>query len=263
MTIEVHMLAKSKHPLPDAPDCVSIKARYPRFIHSEVMTHRVFSRNASSSRAIPVMRLIRDVLADPAVPVEWGSNRPGMQAGDPLTGWRLHLVRFCWFAAMYCAVAMAYVAAKAGAHKQVVNRIIEPWSHITVVITSTEWENFFRLRCHPAADPTMRALAEAIRNTIKSQESEQLRPGEWHAPFAGRVMTTAGRLTRSVACCARVSYLNHDGTQPNMNADKKLFDMLAEMEHMSPFEHQAYPNYAGDGKSNLGPWWNQHRHEME
>lgn len=263
MTIDVTLLTKSKHPLPDAPDCVSVKARYPRFIHSEVMTHRVFSRNASSSRAIPVMRLIRDVLADPAVPVEWGSNRPGMQAGDPLVGWRLRLVQFCWFAAMYCAVVMAYVAAKAGAHKQVVNRILEPWSHITVIITATEWQNFFDLRCHPAADPTMRALAEAIRREVLSVMSTPLRQGEWHAPFAAHGVTTENRLTRSVASCARVSFLNHDGTQPDLKADQKLVSKLAEMMHLSPFEHQAYPNYAGDGTSNLGPWWNQYRKDIE
>jgi hypothetical protein len=54
------------------PRLITLQLRYPRFIHSEFMTHRAFSRNASSSRAIPVERLIQDVIDDPAMPVYWG-----------------------------------------------------------------------------------------------------------------------------------------------------------------------------------------------
>ena len=259
MTIKVIPLTHSTHPNPQAPALVSVLARYPRFIHAEVMTHRVFSRNASSSRAIPVMRLIRDVLDDPAVPVEWGSNRPGMQAGEALTGWRLWAVRTAWFAAMYLAVAMAWIAAKAGAHKQVVNRILEPWSHITVVISATEWENFFDLRCHPAADPTMRELANRIRSAVKRKAVyRRLKIGDWHTPFSPE-----GDVVKSVACCARTSYLNHDGQKSSPEKDQALFDMLWQMRHLSPFEHQATPVDDHSGTANFGPWWRQYRQGIE
>lgn len=259
MTITVTSLRHSIHPNPEGPDLITVLARYPRFIHPELMTYRVFSRNASSSRAVPVMRLIRDVLDDPAVPVEWGSNRPGMQAGEALTGWRLWLVRTAWFTAMYVAVAMAWVAAKAGAHKQVVNRIIEPWSHITVVISSTEWQNFFDQRCHPDADPTMRVLAEEIRAAINRNPFwRRIRVGEWHTPFS-----KDGDLVEDVACCARTSYLNHDGVKSSREKDAALFDMLNRKRHLSPFEHQATPVNDHSGSGNFGPWWRQLRQEIE
>ena len=42
---------------------------YPRFIHAEIMIHRVFSRNAASSRAIPTEKIIQNIIDDPAMPV--------------------------------------------------------------------------------------------------------------------------------------------------------------------------------------------------
>jgi len=146
------------------PDLITMQCRYPRFIHAEFMTHRVFSRNASSSRAIPIERMIQDVIDDPAMPVAWGSNKPGMQAGVELPHWRV--ARECWLDARDAAVERAKEMMNLGAHKQIVNRLLEPFGHISVVVTATEWDNFFALRCHPDADPTMRALAEAMWDAI-------------------------------------------------------------------------------------------------
>jgi thymidylate synthase ThyX len=258
-TISAKVIRHSKHPLPDAPDLVTIQVRYPRLIHSELMTHRVMSRNASSSRAIPTMRLLRDVIRDPAAPVEWGSNRPGMQAGDALTGWRLYLVQFAWFSAMWFALAFAWLAAKAGAHKQIVNRIIEPWSHISVIITATEWQNFFDLRCHPAADPTIRVLAEVIREAIESSHAAQMYEWEWHLPYTDERRGETIPQDLSAARCARVSYLTHEGREPSPLKDLELARQLAAARHMSPFEHQAKPLMDGSGRSNLGPHWMQYR----
>lgn len=253
MTITVKCLAATEHPT-GGPTLYTFECRYPRFIHSEVMTHRDFSRNASSSRAIPTLRLLRDILRDPAVPVEWGSNKPGMQAGAALTGWRLKAVKAAWFGAMYVAVGAAYVAHKAGAHKQIVNRIVEPWSHITVVISSTKWQNFFDLRCHSAADPTMRKLAEEIRYA-KFMTTSRLR--DRHRPYYQQ------NDIRSVAACARVSYLNHDKTEVSMDKDESLYNLLASSKHLSPFEHVAWPVTDGSGKSNFGPDWVQLRSQIE
>ena len=266
MTTSVKLIKKSRHPLyPKVPDIAAVQLRYPRFIHAELMTHRVFSRSASSSRAIPVMRLIRDVLYDPAMPVEWGSNQPGMQAGAALTGWRQALVKTAWLAAMYFCVALAWIAAKAGAHKQIVNRIIEPWSHISVIVTATEWENFFDLRCHPAADPTMRALAVAIEREILYTRATQLDAGDWHTPYVddhdGIIPDV---LDASAARCARVSYLNHDNSQPNHAKDLDLAEKLKSAKHMSPFEHQALacdPSVGGNRNFHAG--WAQYRSMVE
>lgn len=259
-TISAKVVSHSIHP--SGGELVTLQLRYPRFIHSEFMTHRVFSRNASSSRAIPTMRLLRDVVMDPAAPVEWGSNRPGMQAGASLTGWRLWLVQFGWFSAMWFALAFAWLAAKAGAHKQVVNRIIEPWSHISVIVTSAEWQNFFSLRCHPDADPTMRALACVIRGAIKGSYGVKLSMGEWHLPYAEDWLIEWARRDLSAARCARVSYLTHDGQEPSPFRDLDLSTKLRQSRHLSPFEHQATPLMDGSGKSNLGPDWHQYRTEI-
>lgn len=245
MTIDVNVVAHSSHP--NCPDLITIQARYPRFIHSELMTHRAFSRNASSSRAVPIERMIKEVGDDPAMPVEWGSNKPGMQAGDEVEHIAASKTR--WLMAMEDAVYHAKKLAEKGLHKQIVNRILEPFAHISVVITATDWDNFFALRCHPAADPTMRVLAKTIRDVIKSSEAQPLDAGQWHLPYGGN-------LSESAARCARVSYLRHDGSQPEKADDMKLALRLKDEEHMSPFEHQATPRPNGRS-ANLNGWISQ------
>lgn len=249
MTIEAKVIAHSSSE--GSPDLISLALRYPRFIHAELMTHRVFSRSASSSRAVPIWRMIRDVLRDPARPVAWGSNKPGMQAGRGLTGLRLWIVQSIWMLGCYLAVALAWVAMKAGAHKQIVNRILEPWAHISVIVTATDWENFFSLRCHPAADPTMRALAEAMEDAIFRSTAKPLGWLEWHQPYA-----EDGSAEQSAARCARVSYLRHDGTAPSIEDDERLASTLLTERHMSPFEHQATPT-PGERHHNLRGWMSQ------
>lgn len=252
MTITVKMLAHSSHP--NCPDLYTLEARYPRFIHAEVMTHRMFCRNASSSRAIPVKRLIEDVMNDPAMPVAWGMNQPGMQAGEDHDEYPVNWDRHtdlepshishedCWLLARDKAVLAAQAFADAGYHKQVVNRLLEPFAHISVIITATEWTNFFDLRCHPAADPTMRALAEAIRDAMKASVPTPVRAGCWHLPYATEQAN--GDVLHpmiSAARAARVSYLNHDGTKPDLDKDIALATMLKRERHLSPFEHPATP----------------------
>lgn len=263
MTISAKVIAHSSHPF--CPDLITVQARYPRFIHAECKTHRLIriddaeydllqevslmddpelSRNASSSRAIPIDRMIQDVLDDPAMPVEWGGNQPGMQAGAEID--RTDEAIAIWLEARDHAVAAARSAQKLGLHKQIVNRLIEPFGHISVVITATEWDNFFVLRCHPAADPTMRTLAVAIMDAILVSTSTLIGQNEWHKPYGGMVMHSAAR-------CARVSYLNHDGTEPDTDKDDKLAGMLIDSGHWSPFEHQATPT-PGDRHANLNGW---------
>jgi thymidylate synthase ThyX len=286
------------------PRLTTILCRYPRWIHAEQRTHRVMrdeeefdwptpslmadpnlSRNASSSRAIPVNRLIQQVEADPAEPIYWGKNQPGMQAREEFTGRDLELAQAIWRAAMKDAIAHARQLAEVGAHKQIVNRILEPYSHITVLVTATEWENFFALRDHEDAEPHMRDLARAMRSAMYLSEPKVLRATEWHLPFVteadypaieaylARVRAplrgwplravTEVAIKLSVARCARTSYDNHDGTKPEVEADVALHDRLvvAKPAHASPAEHQATPDtYEWAKHGTERKWANPHLH---
>lgn len=220
----------------------TMELRYPRFIHSEFMTHRAFSRNASSSRAIPVSKIIQDVLVDPAMPVYWGKNQPGMQAHQELTGIELDLAKAHWLTARDNAVELARKMIDDGAHKQIVNRILEPWAHIKVVVTATEWANFYQLRRHPDAQPEMQTLAEAMWLAYGNSIPITLPVGRWHLPYVWETHLMDHDLIKaSVARCARVSYWTHDGKSPDFHADIKLHDRLigAVPMHASPAEHQA------------------------
>ena len=239
MTITAKILAHSRHP--GCPDLFTVEARYPRMIHAEVMTHRMFCRNASSSRAIPVERMIRDVMDDPAMPVSWGKNQRGMQAGEELTDDAKAWAEMHWLWARNNAVKTARPFVKMGLNKQAANRVLEPFAHISVIITATDWDNFFALRCHPAADPTMRALAEAIRDAMRASTPVDVEAGAWHLPYAAEHAGQAEGPMISAARAARVSYLNHDGSAPDVAKDLALAEMLEREQHLSPFEHPALP----------------------
>lgn len=248
MSISATVIADSVSP--EGIRLTTFQLRYPRIVHSELMTHRVFSRGASSSRAIPISRSIRDILADPAEPVAWGSNKPGMQAGAELTGIRRTLTKLAWHGAKRAAILGARISQWAGAHKQVANRLLEPWSHINVIVTSTDFANWFALRMHENADPTLKALADAMFDARMGSEPQLLQPGKWHLPYItfddflnhGGDIEVLKKI--SAARCARVSYNNHAGKTPTFEQDMKLFDYLvAEAPvHASPTEHQATPD---------------------
>ena len=138
MTTEVKIIADSISPT--GVRITTMQLKYPRFIHSEFMTHRQFSRNASSSRAIPVSRMLKYVWNDPAIPIYWGSNKPGIQAGTELPTFRRLLAIGLWKLSGKAICIPVWCMAKLGLHKQVSNRLLEPWLHIHVVVTSTEWD---------------------------------------------------------------------------------------------------------------------------
>lgn len=273
MTITAQIIADSISP--EGIRLTTLQLRYPRFIHSEFMTHRVFSRNASSSRAIPVSRMIEDLRRDPAMPVYWGSHKPGMQAGEELAGEDLLYCKALWLQAMDLSINTATRMVEAGLHKQVANRILEPWAHINVVCTSTDWANFFALRAHADAQPEIKELALAMFNAMVGSQPTHLKPGEWHLPYVtederreayfGPSQTPAWEQLKriSVARCARVSYLTHDGRPTSVEEDLQLYDRLLGSAplHASPAEHLATPdeqwNNMGGG---LNQWKNPHLH---
>lgn len=247
MTISAEVVADS---INAGNRLITIKARYPRFIHAEVMTHRVFSRNASSSRAIPVERLIKDIRADTAMPIHWGKNQPGMQADeehDELVWGHMNRIR-AWEEARDRAIEAAEAFHKAGYHKQIVNRILEPYVHMNVLISATEWSNFFALRRHKDAQPEIHALADAIWDAMSASSPVFKQSGEWHLPFITyeelKLYDQHMLLAMSVARCARVSYLTTEGTKPTVEQDIKLYERLVGSVpiHASPAEHQATPD---------------------
>lgn len=257
---------------PDGIELFSLQLRYPRFIHAEVKTHRVLSvngeeyaltqdaafmsdrnlsRNASSSRAIPVAKMIEQVRNDPAMPVHWGKNQPGMQANEQLTGVDLDVAKSAWRRAAWQAANIAEEMQALGLHKQVANRILEPFQFISVIVTATEWDGFFKLRAHPDAQPEIHALANAMSDAMANSQAKLLKPGEWHLPYVSaeeRAQHPIELLCKlSAARCARVSYLTHDNQQPDIDKDVALFERLVGSTplHASPIEHQATPDELG------------------
>lgn len=218
--------------------------KYPRFVHAELLTHRQFSRNSSSSRAIPTKRLIHDVIEDPAMPVHWGKNQSGMQAKEEITGDDRKDVMAWWLSARDDAVKNAEALMKLGCHKQIVNRIIEPWMHITVIVSTTTLSNFLKLRNHEDAQYEIAIVAKKMYDLYEKNNPIQHGDGEWHLPF----VTDEDRnrydipelLKISTGRCARVSYLTHDGKR-DISKDIQLHDFLCTREplHASPSEHQA------------------------
>lgn len=260
----------------------TMQLTYPRFIHAEFMTHRVFSRNASSSRAIPVRKMIEMVRNEPAMPIHWGLNQPGMQAERELSDRDQDSAHMLWLDAANAAADIAEKMMALGLHKQVANRILEPFQHIHVVVTATEFSNFFALRAHPDAQPEIHELALQMLDALAGSEPTLLSPGEWHLPYVtaedmtlfGPVQTylrgTSGHeawndemkwsLLRkiSAARCCRVSYLKHDGTAASIADDLELCDKLAGAVpiHASPFEHQATPDlYSKEAKFGGSDSW--------
>lgn len=253
---------------------------FPRLIHSELMTHRVFSRNAASSRAIPIDKMIEAVVTDPAMPIRWGSNGKGMQDHGLLSGAAANAAYQEWRRAATDAVTNAKALQATGAHKQIVNRVLEPFMWMTVIVTATEWENFFKLRCHPDAQPEFQHLAHLMlqhylyvdpetRQTPRKPWPAQW--GEWHIPFdpqfkGKRVsaelpnITLEQRIVTSVACCARVSYTKHNVPTYTPDKDAELYHQLLASGHMSPFEHVAQALAKWTSSNFHG--WEQHRKQV-
>jgi hypothetical protein len=244
----------------DAPRLVTFELQYPRIIHAEFMTHRVFSRNASSSRAIPIQRMIENVLANTAMPAEWRMNEGGMQGFTVADEHTAEAARRVMVMAAQSAVNFAKQLDCMGLHKQHVNRLTEPFQYIKVVVTSSQWKNFFGLRDHEAADPTIQKLARLMHEAFNASTPTLLSDNEDHLPYiteadsdraeifrteSGSQLTLIDILRRmSAARCARVSYNNFKGEVPKVESDLKLFDKLVVSQpvHASPTEHQASPD---------------------
>jgi thymidylate synthase ThyX len=241
---------------------VTSELTYPRFIHAEFMTHRVFSRNAASSRAIPTKKMIAMVEANPAMPVYWGKNKRGMSAQSEID--EISAAKSFWLDARDEAVHYARKMLELGAHKQVVNRLLEPWKWMTVIVTATQYSNFFALRDHEDAQPEIAHVARMWKAAM--EESVPVKR-DWHIPYLQedeQELPLTTRLKVSTARCARVSYLTHDGVR-SIYKDLELHKRLltgGSSGHWSPFEHPAQAMTLNSGSTrNSGNFkdWTQYR----
>jgi thymidylate synthase ThyX len=256
---------------------------YPRFVHSELLTHRLLSKNSASSRAIPVKKMLENIRNDPAMPVFWGKNQSGMQAAEELSDVptiepesERDQAKRLWLKARDEAVFYAERLMDLGLHKQIANRVTEPWMFITVLCTSTEWENFYNLRDSEFAQPEIAWVAREMKKKHAESKPEPLHDGEWHLPllteedwandiwqFAYDNKMDGREVCKLVSAgrCARVSYLTHEGKR-DLQEDINLALRLSKSGHWSPFEHvaAALPRLSRVGNF-IG--WKQFRKEFE
>jgi thymidylate synthase ThyX len=225
---------------------VTMELKFHRYVLAEFNTHRMFSRNGASSRAIPTQKLIDLACTAEVQPSSFGKNQPGMQAGGELEAEQLEVALETWEQAKAAAIESASKLRLLGVHKQVVNRLLEPFLPMTVIVTGTTaaWDNFLNQRLHPAAAPEMQELAQVVSEALVGSRPKHLNVGEWHLPYycstSDYCYPFVDILRATVGRCARVSYLNHDG-KPDVEADISLYHKLATASpaHLSPFEHLA------------------------
>lgn len=262
----------------------TFRMTYPRFIHAECKTHRLLkiddenwiveqelalmddvnlSRNAASSRAIPVQKMLEQISNQPAMPVHWGKNQSGMQAREALCPedaaeaeeWWRQGAQLMVEHVRHCPVAL---------HKQVINRVLEPWMLMTVVVTATDWNNWRALRAHPDAQPEIYELAKQVVELLDNTEPFKLLAGELHVPFVERQREEDGlkylvpdedgwmfyipedvALQVSASCSAQTSFRALDFS---VEKSQRIYTKLVEDRpvHASPFEHQAVALFHDD-----------------
>jgi thymidylate synthase ThyX len=250
----------------------TFELEYMRYFHSELMTHRMLSKNAASSRAIPILSMIEHIKDNTAMPIYWGKNQPGMKAREELSDIQKQASIGVWKAARDSAIAHATVLSAEGNHKQTVNRILEPYMMMKTVVTGTEWANFLYLRNHPDAQPEFKELAQCMSEALHHSIPVKLNPGQWHLPYVvtsiedgdqkywmddTTEMLLEDAIKVSVSCCAQVSYRKLDDT---LEKARRVYDMLnvgsnTEPAHASPLEHQATPMIT-DSTSTCFGWEN-------
>lgn len=249
----------------------------PRIVLAELNTHRALSRNSASSRAIPFAKMLDMVKTNPFIPIAWMKEHKGMQGTDYFTDEKeISTLLETYLKGRDAAVATAESLSNLGLTKQIVNRGLEAYMWHTVIVTATDWENFFALRAHEAAEIHIQKLAYLMLEALNNSKPKELKVGEWHIPFGDKINEADSFFSFSVenyeerlqqlkakiatARCARVSYtvVGEEGKPDNYEADVKLHDRLLSMGHLSPFEHCAIAT-DDDGYSGNFKGWIQYR----
>lgn len=236
MTIEVKVIEKTAHPQVPSAVITTFQVYAPRFLLAEINTHRLLSRSAQSSRAVPVTRRIQMIKDDPFVPESFGKNKKGMSADENIDSVGDASARIWWNCSMQAALLSAEALAGLGVHKQQANRLIEPYAHFYGVITGTEWDNFWNLRISPAAQPEFCALATEMK---RQYDTTMPRFARHHLPYREGYDSEPNAFDVSSARCARVSYKTFDGNVSLPEDDLRLCADLKKDGHLSPFDHPA------------------------
>lgn len=171
----VEVLADSLSPQRDR--LTTMKITFPRIILAEFNTHRMFSRNSASSRAIPFKKMVQMVKENPFIPLVWQKHHSGMQGSEYFSsgnGDNVHKLTEGWLKGRDSAVQIAEGLHNSGVTKQLCNRLLEPFMGHTALVTATEWENFFALRCPmyvweelPGSSHMYRSKKDALRDIQK------------------------------------------------------------------------------------------------
>lgn len=265
---------------------LEIAGDYPNFLANGIVVHN--SRNSASARAIPVITMLKQVFKRDTVPPVKYKNKRGMQpSNEELSPFKDALANFTYSVNKISAMVSCYLLNKIGLHKQWTNRLIEPYMITKIVVTSTEWDNFIKLRNHKDAQLEIQKVADKIEKNLRIREPKHLSYGEWHLPYIetiknadgiqylsnGEVVTLETAKMISASCCAQVSYRKSD---TSIDKAKIIFDKLINTKplHASPFEHQATPIEnvkqathrilkGGDLYCNNFKGWQQYRHLLE
>lgn len=255
---------------PNGSRLTTMQLRLPRLILAEITRHRSFSFSVGSSRARPFKRQ-RDLISCPII--FWGKQRAGMSATEEIKN--PALAELIWNYAAYCAIFFGWLLNKLGVHKQITNRLIEPFIFVDVVMTGTgeAWLHLFALRIEKTAQPEIQYITRLAARAYRDSKPKKLISGEWHLPYISdeekdnvKYGTLFQRLVKaSSARCARTSYKNHDGTRCNLDKDVELYDRLLKDLHLSPLEHVARATAFRAHGPQCGnfPGWIQHRKEVE
>lgn len=243
----------------------TLEVEYHRWLHPEMMTHRQFSRSSASSRAIPVTKQLNRVKTDPALPIQYGANRSGMQSDELLSEEDAAKAEQIILKMRDACVQGVTELNELGLHKQWANRYIEPWMWHKIILSSTEWDNFLWQRLGGLPQPEMAQLASQIKDALDTSEPSFVDLDEWHTPYILEEeydqLSLDDRIKISVARCARVSYLNVDGTR-DLEKDLALYKRLATANppHYAPGEHVATPQRWADDPISNYVGWTQWRH---
>lgn len=256
MTTKARILADSVNPYGDR--LTTFLLTFPRFLLAEFNSHRAISRNAASSRAVSVAEMLRRVEQDPFVPSVWYANGAGMTVDGAIQAALCGIAEEVWRRSLDETITCALSLNGLGVHKSYINRLLEPYAHVEVIASATEWENFFALRCASDAQPEFRDLALLMLDAYRAGTPTALEWGRTHLPFDPGA-EDALRVVRAVAQIARVSYANHEKAY-SAAADQALYDRLLRNGHMSPFEHIAVASHHDDGRWGNFRGWAQFRH---
>lgn len=263
MTISAKIIADSVSP--EGVRLTTMECTFHRFILSEFNTHRAFSRNSASSRAIPVHKIIEQVMNHPAIPLKFPREQPGMSGGEEVN--LAYKAAQRWVAASVWAAQSAQHLVALKVHKSVVNRLLEPFMYHTVVVTATDWDNFFDQRINEGAQPEIKDLAEKMQAALRASVPQRVDYGGWHLPYIDeedrRLLNVEDQKAISVARVAGVSY-NRLGKTRELQKDCALYFRLrdANPPHWSPFEHVATPVHKSEDNTNTANFkgWVQLRH---